>query len=245
MEMEVDENVLSNYSLAQLESAMNKQLRKGDYWFIISATWFEQLKTFLKTRDHIHNPGPINNKDLLTTSFGKPCQLKSHLQENHDIVYIPQELWSILVASFGLVEDNHCIRRSVIEQGSVKSNPVIEVYPMELKLCLHGTKEDIKQCTFSRTTTLKDLEEYARNLYNIESNRESQLWADGTLINPPDESSSKKNNDVTLAEAGLHSGSIVTLGKLNLYSLLSYYYHNNSKNSLTLIWRLLNAFIYL
>lgn len=214
MEMEVDENVFSNYSLAQLESAMNKQLRKGDSWYVVSARWFEQLKLYLETRDNIHNPGPINNKDLLVSSLGKPSQLKSHLQENQDIVYIPQDLWRTLVTNFGLVDDNHCIKRSVIDQGSLKSNPVIEVYPIELKVCLHGTKEDIKQCTFSRTTTLKELEEEVRTLFNVSEDRESQIWVGGTLINPYDETSAtKKYNDQTLADAGPLSGSIVTLGK--------------------------------
>ncbi|XP_074593498.1 ubiquitin carboxyl-terminal hydrolase 15-like [Brevipalpus obovatus] len=215
MDVDIETKIPHDYTIEHLEKSICRPLKKDEPWYLISSRWFSALKEYLRTRDEVKNPGPIDNRDLFKP--GKSNILKTGIQEPMDMTYLPKDLWDYLKSAFGIIDSSHCIRRNVIEEGSPgKSRTMIELYPLELKLCLHGTKEDIKSRTFSRVSRLKDLEETMRNSFNVDSNRESQLWADGQLINPHDPSSaSKKYDNTTLDEAGLHSGSVVTLELIN------------------------------
>lgn len=225
---------------------MERPVKKGDYWYLLDKKWFETFKSFLEKREDGLNPGPIDNSPLFKNSSSRDdgvMELKERLQEDLDFVFIPQEGWDLLEANFGIVNENHTVKRQVIEQGHFSAYCIVEVYPIELKLCLYGSKEDILVKTFSRVTTLHDLEEEMKRLFKIDPSKDAQLWASGAVLNPHAEHSSpplnncaaststssaaassssspvvssssapsKTNDNQSLADAGLHSGSIVTL----------------------------------
>ncbi len=121
-----------------------------------------------------------------------------------------------MVREFNILSEKHIIRRPVIEQGTYSAYTIVEVYPIELKLCLYGAKEDIIVKQFSRVTTLAELETEMKQLFNIDSSKETQLWSSGSVLNPhnestPSSSNDKTNDNQTLNDAGLLSGTIVTL----------------------------------
>lgn len=217
-------------------------MKKGDYWYLVDKRWYETFKGFVKDpTDPSSNPGPVDNSGL----FKNPndcIELKERLQEDLDYVFVPEDAWELLVGRFGIVDEKHVIKRSVIEQGHFSVYCIVEVYPIELKLCFYGSKDtDIMVKPFSRITTLHVLETEMKRLFKVDPNRDAQLWASGVVLNPHSDSSTltnlnqpstssasstavstisssvsassgtKTNDDQTLSDAALHSGSIVTL----------------------------------
>lgn len=73
----------------------------------------------------------------------------------------------MLVQTYGLANPDQAIPRQVIEQGHFSSYCVVEVYPIELKLCKYGSKEVVAK-QFSRATTLAELEQEMRQLFRYD-----------------------------------------------------------------------------
>ncbi|XP_015782630.1 ubiquitin carboxyl-terminal hydrolase 15 [Tetranychus urticae] len=216
VEMEVDDNdkVAALKFASEVDKMVNRELKEGEFWYVLDNKWFQTYKQYLQACDDdmVNNPGPIDNSDLFKTPEGKTLTLKENLVENEDFVYVPAELWTILVNEFGLSGKKHMIRRKVIDRPSARASyKLLELYPVELKLCLHGTKQEIITAQFSQVTTLKELEKEMRKLFKVDDKAETQLWACGSLLNAYDPSEPKKNDDQTLVEASLSSGAIVTL----------------------------------
>lgn len=102
---------------------------------------------------------------------------------------------------------------------------IAEIKPVSLKLCLYGGKEATVEKSFSRITTLDDLQQEMRNLFNIGPDREAKLWVDSEVFTfkPPDDSTSpskSENNiqliiDKTLADLGVPESCVVTLEVIN------------------------------
>ena len=143
-------------------------------------------------------------------------ELRERLQEELDYQFVPEDGWNLLVKEFGILGPEHVIRRPVIEQGTYSAYCMVEVYPIELKLCLYGSKEDIIVKQFSRVTTLAELESQMKALFSVEESKDTQLWSSGSVLNAhnestPSSSHDKTNDKQTLNDAGLISGTIVTL----------------------------------
>lgn len=221
-------NSVEMLDIKQISGLMQKAMKKDDSWFLLDKKWFEMCKLFLNDNDPTHNPGPVDNSALFKSSSPGTKELRERLQEDLDYVFVPEEGWNLLVNHFGILNEGHEIKRLVIEQGHFSSYCIVEVYPMELKLCIYGgsSKEEIYSRPFSRVTTLSELDNEMRRLFNIDTNRDTQLWVSGSILNPHDESgssgnlsgasryhdvaaasTSSKNNDTQmLHEVGLNSG---------------------------------------
>ncbi|XP_053213920.1 ubiquitin carboxyl-terminal hydrolase 15-like [Panonychus citri] len=199
-------------NVAAVDKLVNQELVEGDFWYVLDNKWFQTYKQFLQSCIAVNNPGPIDNSDLFTeTNYYK--KIKEKLVEAEDFVFVPEQLWKGLVKEFGLTNEKHIIKRKVISRPTARSQyKFLELYPIELKLCLHGTKhENIKE-KYSQITTLKELENEMKFLFKVDEKAETQLWACGSVLNAYDpESESKKNDDKALIDAGLEHGSIVTL----------------------------------
>lgn len=238
--MEVDESV-DDKPVESVLQLVEMPMKKGDYWYLVDKRWYETFKGFVKDPiDPSLNPGPVDNSGLFKNPNETSLELKERLQEDLDYVFVPEEGWELLVSRFGIVDDKHVIKRQVIEQGHFSVYCIVEVYPIELKLCLYGSKDtEIIVKPFSRVKTLHELETEMKRLFKIDPSRDAQLWASGAVLNPhldsglmlnqPSTSSasstavantssdvsatagSKNNDNQTLNDAGLHSGSIVTL----------------------------------
>ena len=216
-EMDVD----ADKSVDQVLVLMEKPMKKGEYWYLVDKKWFETFKLYVKEEDKSQNPGPVDNSQLFKNpNCGKDdvLELKERLQEELDYIFFPEDAWSLLVVTFGIVDEGHAIKRNVIEQGHFSAYFIVEVYPIELKLCLYGSKEDILIKPFSRVTTLHDLEAEMRRLFNVDPSKDSQLWArlvdntetmnfnviislsSGTVLNP--------HNDTSSASTSAAAGSL-------------------------------------
>ena len=119
-----------------------------------------------------------------------------------------------MIKEFGILGHEHVIRRPVIEQGTFSAYCMVEVYPIELKLCLYGSKEDMIVKSFSRVHTLADLESEMKRLFSVDDTKDTQLWSSGSVLKTHSEtaaSSSSEKDCQTLKDVGLITGTIVTL----------------------------------
>lgn len=207
-------------NIDQVLQLIQRPMKKGEYWYLIDKKWFDLCKLYIQDKEPEHNPGPIDNSALFKSTDGPVWELRERLQEDLDYQFVPQEAWELLVDYFSIKsnDENHIIKRPVIEQGKFSCYTIVEVYPTELKLCLYGAKEDIIVKSFSRVTTLGEVENEMRRLFNIDPDKETQLWASGSILNAHSDSAgisssstSKSNDNQTLNDASLLSGTIVTL----------------------------------
>ncbi|CAG2166899.1 unnamed protein product, partial [Oppiella nova] len=192
-----------------------KPMKRGEFWYLLDKKWWELCKVYLNDRQQVHNPGPIDNSALFQSTDN--WTLRERLQEDLDYQFVPEEGWQLLVKEFGVVCEEQVIRRPVIEQGTYSAYCMVEVYPIELKLCLYGAKEDIVVKHLSRVTTLAQLESDMKTLFSVDTSKDTQLWSSGSVLNAHNESASpsssndKTNDNQSLHDVGLMSGTIVTL----------------------------------
>ena len=182
----MDLTVEDAYSVLTL---MQSPMVKGEYWFLLDKKWFETFKSYIESKDETYNPGPIDNSCL----FKETGELKERLQEDLDYVFIPSRGMDILVSVFGITDDNHIVRRKVIEQGHLTHYCVCEVYPIELKLCLYGSKNDNITKSFSRVTPLKDLIIEMKRLFQVDPSKETQVYMGNSCLNPYSDSSTSNH----------------------------------------------------
>lgn len=169
-DIDVDSNV------DQILVLLQRPMKKGENWYLIDKKWFELCKVFLQDKDPVHNPGPVDNSPLFKSTVGQVWELRERLQEDLDYVFVPEEAWELTINYFGILHENHAVRRPVIEQGRFSSYCIVEVYAIELKLCLYGAKEEIIVKPFSRVTTIGELESSMCRLFSVDSSKETQLW---------------------------------------------------------------------
>lgn len=106
--------------------------------------------------------------------------LKSDLKENIDFILVPETCWNLLKDTYGVINANHAIKRMVIE--AMPGYPIVEISLVKLKLCLYGGKESTVEKCFSRTTTLDELQQEMRKVFNISPDRETKLWIDSQVF---------------------------------------------------------------
>lgn len=169
--------------LQDVLNQINRPMKKEEYWYLIDSQWFDGFRKYAQTGGP--RPGPIDNRRLFNNPDEDVPELKPRLQEHMDYVLVPEEVWALLTDRLGLVHDRHTIKRHVIEQGTYSPYTLVEVYPILLK-CTQYVPSDSGIITknFSRITTLGELEKEIRRLFNIPETAETQLWNQGSVLNP-------------------------------------------------------------
>lgn len=195
-QMEVED---STSSLDNVQKIVEKPMCKGESWYLVDKKWYDQFEIYLSDRVPAHNPGPIDNSNL----FSAVDELKDQLDEETDYKFVPEEAWKILYNYFGIKNDSHTIKRWVIEEGISVTNCVVEVYLVDLKICLYKNPSNSINISVSRTTTLLDLEEEMKRMFNIDVTRETRLHHLNTELVTFD--------GKTLADASISSGHTVVL----------------------------------
>ena len=91
---------------------------------------------------------------LFAFKDGTQNHLKEHLIDDLDYVLVPQEAWNKLVEWYGAVESQEAIARKVVEYGMFVKHCKVEVYLMELKLCVNGKQDTYVTHQFSKADTI-------------------------------------------------------------------------------------------
>jgi len=125
----------------------------------------------------------------------RPLRTDLSEAEGHFIV-VPEKCWNLLKETYGITSINHAIKRRVIEV--TPGQAIVEIRPISLRLCLYGGKEATVERSFSRITTLDELQQEMRSLFNVNSDRETMLWINSSVytFKPRVLSSSSKADNV-------------------------------------------------
>uniref|UniRef100_A0AAQ6ANQ5 ubiquitinyl hydrolase 1 n=1 Tax=Amphiprion ocellaris TaxID=80972 RepID=A0AAQ6ANQ5_AMPOC len=121
--------------------------------YVVDRRWFEQWKEFVETGDQNSSsfPGQIDNTELFEDLDS--YHLKERLVENEDFVLVPAEAWHKLLAWYGMVDDQPPLERKVVDLPSTLK---VEVYPVEIFLCLHSNMENVITAQFSRADNIRE-----------------------------------------------------------------------------------------
>ena len=182
--------------------------------------WYKQLKGYLgldpggdQFGQESANPGPIDNGPLFKTGgeeTNNSCRdIRDHMIDELDYSLVPEEVWTLLVARFGLSEpvSQQPIRRKVVEQGMFVKHCKVEVYFIEFQLAENSRLEETRKKKFSKSDTLETIQSTMRAEFNIPAESEVRLW--NKYSSNTFEQLAKL--DHTVQDAGLFSGQLIII----------------------------------
>ena len=183
--------------------------------------WYKQLKGYLgldpggdQFGQESANPGPIDNGPLFKTTgeeTNNSCRdIRDHMIDELDYSLVPEEVWTLLVARFGLSQPacgHNTIRRKVVEQGMFVKHCKVEVYFIEFQLAENSRLEDTRKKKFSKSDTLETIQSTMRAEFNIPAESEVRLW--NKYSSNTFEQLAKL--DHTVQDAGLFSGQLIII----------------------------------
>ncbi|XP_026879359.2 ubiquitin carboxyl-terminal hydrolase 11 [Electrophorus electricus] len=152
---------------------LEHELRVGDSWYLVGNRWFDLWKEYVTAGDQNAPsfPGHIDNTELYEDLDS--YRLKERLVENEDFVLVPAEAWRKLLSWYGLVDDQPPLERKVID---LPSTVKVEIYPVEVFLCLHSDMDNILTAQFSRADTILSIQKLIQKQFDVPENAEPRLW---------------------------------------------------------------------
>uniref|UniRef100_A0A8C9QT14 Ubiquitin carboxyl-terminal hydrolase n=1 Tax=Scleropages formosus TaxID=113540 RepID=A0A8C9QT14_SCLFO len=184
------------------------ELRAGDSWYMLERRWYDQWKEYVETGDQNSSsfPGQIDNTELFEDL--ESYHLKDRLVENEDFVLIPAEAWHKLLAWYDMLPDQPPLERKVVD---LPSTVKVEVYPVEIFLCLHSDMENILTEQFSRADAIHTIQKTMRKLFEVPESAETRLW-----MKSSDTSCERlRNIHMTVLDSCLSSGMTVIMEMRN------------------------------
>ncbi|KAF6214829.1 hypothetical protein GE061_009572 [Apolygus lucorum] len=180
---------------------LQKSLVLGETWYLIDAAWMKSLKLYLGNSEgpgrHSHfHPGPIDNRNLCNSDN----TLKSNLSDGTDYELVPEEAWNKLVEWYGLSGNQTPIARQVAQLSN--KHLIVEVYPVRLRCSTNFSMDPDIFVLFSRTTTLKSIDEVLRIKFVIDENSETRLWLNSPGGTPELVDMDKLLSDVVVGPEG-------------------------------------------
>ncbi|XP_041860910.1 ubiquitin carboxyl-terminal hydrolase 11 [Melanotaenia boesemani] len=193
----------------EIESLLREcELRAGDSWYVVDRRWFEQWKEFVETGDQNSSsfPGQIDNTELFEDLDS--YHLKERLVENEDFVLMPTEAWHKLLVWYGVADGQPALERKVVDLPSTLK---VEVYPVEIFLCLHSNMENVITAQFSRTDNIHVIQRAMCEAFSVPPGSECRLW-----MKSSDSSCERlRNIHMSVLDACLSSGMTVIMETRN------------------------------
>uniref|UniRef100_A0A7N6AHI4 Ubiquitin carboxyl-terminal hydrolase n=1 Tax=Anabas testudineus TaxID=64144 RepID=A0A7N6AHI4_ANATE len=183
--------------------------------YVMERRWFEQWKEFVENGDQNSSsfPGQIDNSELFEDLDS--YHLKERLVENEDFVLVPAEAWHKLLAWYGIVDGQPPLERKVVDLPSTLK---VEVYPVEIFLCLHSNMENVITAQFSHSRSRHDVCLCAESIqramcqgFSVPPGSECRLW-----MKSSDSSCERlRNVHMSVLDACLSSGMTVIMETRN------------------------------
>ncbi|XP_038154331.1 ubiquitin carboxyl-terminal hydrolase 11 [Cyprinodon tularosa] len=193
----------------EIESLLrDSELRAGDSWYIVDRRWFEQWREFVESGDQNSSsfPGRIDNAELFEDldSF----HLKERLVENEDFTLVPAAAWNKLLLWYGMMDGQPALERKVVDLPSTMK---VEVYPVEVFLCLHSNMENMVSARFSRTDSICAVQSAVCRAFSVPPGSECRLW-----MKSSDSSCERlRNVHISVLDSCLSSGMTVIMETRN------------------------------
>uniref|UniRef100_A0A672ZZX5 Ubiquitin carboxyl-terminal hydrolase n=1 Tax=Sphaeramia orbicularis TaxID=375764 RepID=A0A672ZZX5_9TELE len=184
------------------------ELRAGDSWYVLERRWFEQWKEFVESGDQNSSsfPGQIDNTELFEDLDS--YHLKERLVENEDFVLVPAEAWHKLLSWYGMVDGQPPLERKVVDLPSTLK---VEVYPVQVFLCLHSNMDNVVTAQFSRTDSIQRVQKTVCRSFSVPPGSECRLW-----MKSSDSSCERlRNVHLSVLDACLSSGMTVIMETRN------------------------------
>uniref|UniRef100_A0A673GPV0 Ubiquitin carboxyl-terminal hydrolase n=1 Tax=Sinocyclocheilus rhinocerous TaxID=307959 RepID=A0A673GPV0_9TELE len=185
----------------EIDNLSQQQLRAGDSWYLLDKRWYDQWKEYVHAGDQNSSsyPGKIDNTELYEDLDS--YHLKERLSENEDFVLVPAEAWHKLLSWYDMMDNQPPLERKVVD---LPSTVKVEVYPVEIYLCLSSNMESTVSACFSRADKIHAIHQKIRQHFNVSETAESRLWMRST-----DTSSERlRNLNMTVLDACLSSGMV-------------------------------------
>ncbi|XP_026102691.1 ubiquitin carboxyl-terminal hydrolase 11-like isoform X1 [Carassius auratus] len=188
----------------EIDNLNQQQLRAGDTWYLLDKRWYDQWKEYVHTRDQNSSsyPGKIDNTELFEDLDS--YHLKERLTENDDFVLVPAEAWHKLLSWYDMMDDQPPLERKVVD---LPSTVKVEVYPVEVYLCLSSNLESTVSGRFSRADKIHAIHQKIRQHFNVPETAESRLW----MRNTDSSSERLRNLNMTVLDSCLSSGMTVIM----------------------------------
>uniref|UniRef100_A0A672Q411 Ubiquitin carboxyl-terminal hydrolase n=1 Tax=Sinocyclocheilus grahami TaxID=75366 RepID=A0A672Q411_SINGR len=184
--------------------------------YLLDKRWYDQWKEYVHTGDQNSSsyPGKIDNTELYEDLDS--YHLKERLTENEDFILVPAEAWHKLLSWYDMMDDQPPLERKVVD---LPSTVKVEVYPVEVYLCLSSNLESTVSARFSRADKIHAIHQKIRQHFNVSETAESRLWMRST-----DTSSERlRNLNMTVLDTCLSSGMVKytpTIYTLVIYSVM-------------------------
>uniref|UniRef100_A0A673LYB9 Ubiquitin carboxyl-terminal hydrolase n=1 Tax=Sinocyclocheilus rhinocerous TaxID=307959 RepID=A0A673LYB9_9TELE len=172
--------------------------------YLLDKRWYDQWKEYVHTGDQNSSsyPGKIDNTELYEDLDS--YHLKERLTENEDFVLVPAEAWHKLLSWYDMMDDQPPLERKVVD---LPSTVKVEVYPVEVYLCLSSNLESTVSARFSRVDKIHAIHQKIRQHFDVSETAESRLWMRST-----DTSSERlRNLNMTVLDTCLSSGMTVIM----------------------------------
>uniref|UniRef100_A0A8C1F264 Ubiquitin carboxyl-terminal hydrolase n=2 Tax=Cyprinus carpio TaxID=7962 RepID=A0A8C1F264_CYPCA len=129
--------------------------------YLLDKRWYDQWKEYVHTGDQNSSsyPGKIDNTELYEDLDS--YHLKERLTENEDFVLVPAEAWHKLLSWYDMMDDQPPLERKVVD---LPSTVKVEVYPVEIYLCLSSNLESTVSARFSRADKIRDSLDFKTSL---------------------------------------------------------------------------------
>ena len=148
---------------------LSRPLMKGQEWYLIHIRWFNQWKRY--AGEEAIKPGPIDNTPLLDNG-----RLRRRQVDEIDYKLVTAPAWDKLISWYGITVDSVGIKREVIEYGKFIKQCKVEIYPLELKTCVHPKENEFKTVILSRVATIHTLDRKIRESYNIGPDKQTRVY---------------------------------------------------------------------
>ena len=149
-----------------ITNMMNKDLKRGEIWCLVSCSWFKKWRFYASNKSAYNSqtlhPGPIDNSNLFCTTG----LVKKGLVHNVDYRLVPEPAWKLLIDKFGT--KGTAIRRWVVEYGSFHKSTRVEVYLLALNCqILNGKSKEDRVVHMSRMANFHNLETQVKQSLNL------------------------------------------------------------------------------
>ncbi|XP_011407941.1 PREDICTED: probable serine/threonine-protein kinase kinY [Amphimedon queenslandica] len=196
-----------------IQPVLSQRLKKGDKWCLVDKDWFKRWKKYtgFDSMDQetaglpSGHPGPIDTAILFKSNVSEA--LNDHLMEELDYALLPEPAWNLLLSWYGLSVGSRPIIRNVVEYGTYFKHLGVEVYFIDLKLCVHPHTTDIKTGSFSRADTISRLFSVIKEQFNIPDTTECRLWQ-RYMANSYELLTNLRQ---TIPDAGIYGGQMILL----------------------------------
>ncbi|XP_058104994.1 ubiquitin carboxyl-terminal hydrolase 9-like [Magnolia sinica] len=193
--------------IKELTEAAESNLKEGSLYFVVSNRWWRDWQEYVRQDEngcsidehcssshHMngslsnrHRPGQIDNSDLVLNGMegdGNELELRRLLEEGHDYVLVPQEVWKKLLEWY---TGGPAIPRKLISQGVFRKGFIVEVYPLSLQLIdardntqsvIRISKRASVRELYNRVCTLLKLEQEKVRIWDYFNKKKQELLTD-------------------------------------------------------------------